>query len=181
MGRRSAVGVANGNFRDGDYYQYALAVARGWNTRETERAMNKKKMRAMYWAQRLSNALYFLNVYDPNGWEKWFDDDANVPADATDQQMALLVESRVRALIHAPYPKMNVCARRGIFIWTDAWGIVFVYSKEVGKKRLYAMEFASFAEAATFVHGLPYSNCGYGVVLDILPADALANVERVEN
>lgn len=181
MGRRSAVGVANGNFRNGDYYQYALAVARGWNNGDLERVMSKKKMRAMYWSQRLSNAIYFLSVYDPIGWEAWFDNDANVPADSTEKQMSLIVEARVRNVINGRYPKMRVCARRGIFIWTDAWDIVFVYSKEVGKKQLYAMEFSSFAEAEAFVNGLPYKNCGYGVVLDILPVDALANVEQVKN
>lgn len=179
MGRRSVVGVANGNFRNGDYYQYALAVARGWNNGTLERVMNKKKMRAMYWTQRLSNAMSLLRVIDPNGWEAWYDNDSNVPAEATDREFALLVETRVRALI-GHYPTLKARACRGIFIWTDEFNTVYVYSKEVAKRPLYALEFTNFAQAEAFVRGLPIDNCGYGVVLDILPVDALANVEQVK-
>ncbi len=145
-----------------------------------ETIMNKKKMRGMYWAQRLSNAMGFLRKSDPANWEAWFDNDANVPADATDQQMAVILEARVRSLIgHYPILKTHVC--RGIFIWTDEFNGVYVYSKEVGKRPLYALEFNTPAEAEAFVRGLPIDNCGYGVVLDILPADAMANIERVES
>lgn len=176
MGRKSAVGVANGNFRNGDYYQYALAVARGWNNRTVERAMNKKKMRAMYWTQRLANAMGILSVTDPN-WEAWYDDDSHVPAEATDREFAVLIEARVHQL-KGRYPTLKCRAHRDIFIWTDEFNGVFVYSKEIGKKALYAIEFTNVAEAEAFLDGLPTDNCGYGVVLDILPVNAVTDVEN---
>lgn len=177
MGRKSAVGVANGNWRAGDYYWYAQAVKRGWNNQETEQAMNKKKTRAMYWNQRLANAFGILRSVDPNNCQAWFDDDTNVPADANDQQMSVIIETRVRSLI-GHYPTLKARSCRGIFIWSDEFNGVYVYSKEVGKKTLYALEFANMAEAESFIFGLPFSSCGYGVVLDILPANALTMISK---
>lgn len=173
MGRKSAVGVANGNYRNGDYYQYRLAVARGWNTEPMEQAMNKKKMRAMYWYQRLSNAMGMLYHADPNGWEAWYDDDANVSPDASQKEMALVIEARVKDL-RGSYIKFECRTRRGIFIWRDEIGW-YIYSKEVGEPKLYILDFNSFDEAETFVKGLPIKNCGYGVVLDLLPVGMLTS------
>lgn len=176
MGRKSAVGVNNGNFRAGDYYQYRMAVEAGKrgmpSVAEFERMTTKKKMRAMYWTQRLSNAMSALQQADPVGWEAWYDNDQNVPAEANDRDYALIVETRVKELT-GRYDQPKACVRRDIFIWTDKIG-PYVYSKEVGKRTLYAMSFDTFVEAESFVEALPFSNRGYGVVLDILPASALA-------
>lgn len=175
MGRRSGVTV-------GGYHPNIWAMHRSMALREilagnVEQAMNKKKMRSMYWAQRLLNAMSLLRVSDLKGWEAWFDNDENVPAD--DKQMAFLIEKRVRFLT-GHYPTITARTHRGIFVWTDELG-VYVYSKEVGKRALYALEFSSKGEAEAFLNGLPFENRGYGVVLDILPAAAMANVERVES
>ncbi len=167
MGRKSAVGVANGNWRGGDYYRYAQEVKRGWNREQLERMMSKKKMRAMYWRQRFANSIDALKQADPQGWERWYDDDKNVPADALDREFASLVEARVIELTGA-FPLFRARARRGIFIWEDMFGF-FVYSKEVGKEPLYVIEFESFEQSESFIQGLPYHNCGYGVVLDLFP------------
>ena len=176
MGRRSAVGVNNGNFRAGDYYRYWMEVEaskRGIpSVAEFERMTTKKKMRAMYWTQRLCNAISTLQQADPTGWEAWYDNDQNVPAEGYDRDYAYLVEARVKELT-GRYDQPKACVRRDIFIWTDQLG-PYVYSKEVGKRTLYAMPFESFEEAEAFVNALPFSNRGYGVVLDILPASAMA-------
>lgn len=177
MGRRS--GTTVGGYHPRIFAMHWAMAQRELLAGRMETVMNKKKTRGMYWTQRLSNALGLLRVNDPSGWEAWFDDDANVPADSNDQQMALIIEARVRSLIRH-YPQLTARARRGIFIWTDEFNSVYVYSKEVGKRPLYALEFVNFAEAEAFVRGLPIDNCGYGVVLDILPVDALANVEQVK-
>jgi len=181
MGRRSAVGVNNGNFRAGDYYRYWLEVEAGKrgipSAAEIERMTTKKKMRAMYWMQRLSNAVSALQQADPIGWEAWYDDDQNVPAEANDKDYALLVEARVRYLT-GRYDQPKACVRRDIFIWTDQIG-PYVYSKEVGKRTLYAMPFDTFEEAESFVQALPFANRGYGVVLDILPASALTPLSAI--
>lgn len=171
MGRRS--GITVGGYHPQIFTMHLVMAQREILADDVERAMNKKKMRSMYWNQRLANAM-------PSGWEAWFDNDANIPADADDKQMAYLVEERVRFLIGSSYPTITARIHRGIFVWTDELG-VYVYSKEVGKRALYALEFSSKGEAKAFLNGLPFDNRGYGVVLDILPAAALANVERVDS
>ena len=178
MGRKSAVGVMNGNWRSGDYYHYRLAVEAGKRgvptAAEITRMTTNKKLRAMYWMQRLSNALFALQQADPTGWEVWYDNDQNVPAEATDKEYAYLVEAQVKTLTGV-YTQPKACLKRDIFIWSDAVG-PYVYCKEVGKRTLYVMPFESIADAEKFVTSLPTSNCGYGVVLDILPASILAEV-----
>lgn len=176
MGRKSTVGVNNGNFRAGDYYRWQLEVEAGKrgmpSAAEIERMTTKKKLRSMYWSQRLSNAMGALRHADPTGWEAWYDDDSNVPAEANDKDYALLVEARVKQLT-GRYDQPKACLRREIFIWQDEVG-PYVYSKEVGNRALYALSFETLDEAVAFVEGLPFANRGYGVVLDILPASALA-------
>lgn len=181
MGRRSAVGVNNGNWRAGDYYYYRLAVEAGKrgmpSAAEIERMTTKKKMRSMYWTQRLSNAIFALQNADPNGWERWYDNDQNVPAEASDKDYALIVEARVKELT-GTCTQPKACVRNDIFIWTDGVG-PYVYSKEVGKRTLYVMPFETFDEAEAFVAALPFANRGYGVVLDILPAPALTPLSAI--
>jgi len=175
MGRKSAVGVNNGNFRAGDYYLYGLAVAAGKRGADYEKSMTNKKMRGMYWAQRLSNAMGALYQADPTGWEAWYDDDRNVPAEANDREYVHLVEARVRELTGS-LPTFTCRTRNGIFIWQDKLGF-YVYSKEVGQRKLYTLDFESFEAASAFVNGLPIENRGYGVVLDLLPAGINTSVE----
>lgn len=179
MGRKSAVGVNNGNYRGGDYYRYRLAVEAGkrgmLSAEEIERMTMKKKMRGMYWAQRLSNAMGALYQADPTGWEAWYDNDQNIPAEATDREFALRIEARVRELTGS-YPEFTCRTRNGIFIWKDKLGF-YVYSKEVGQRKLYTIDFNSFEDSTTFVNGLPFANRGYGVVLDLLPAGITTSVE----
>jgi len=170
MGRKS--GITVGGYHPRIHHMQWVMGQREWNTFQMEKAMNKKKMRAMYWTQRLANALFQIRCFDPIGWEAWFDDDNNVPADSTNKDMALLIEDRVRVLI-GRYPKHIARACRNIFIWTDEFGVVYVYSKEEGKDPLYAHEFKSIDEAETFLRGLPFRNIEYGVVLDILPVQAM--------
>lgn len=181
MGRKSAVGVNNGNFRNGDYYYYRLAVEAGERglptAAEIERMKTNKKLRAMYWKQRLSNAMGALYHADPTGWEAWYDNDANVPAEALDRDYAYIVEARVREI--APvYKAPKAIMRNEIFIWTDNVG-PYVYSKEVGKDALYVIPLETIEEAEVFVNALPFKNRGYGVVLDILPAPKFSKLEKV--
>lgn len=170
MAKNTPVGVANGNFRNRDYFFYAQALRNPYD-RTTERMMFKKKLRAAYWYQRLANAIETLKAADPN-WAVWFDNDSNVPADATNREMAGLIESHVRELTGG-YPTFKVAIERDIFIWSDSLG-VFVYSKEVGKKPLYPIEFSTIEEARTFIKGLPLTNCGYGNINDLLPSPIMA-------
>ena len=60
----------------------------------TERIMKNKKLRSNYWKQRLNLTMGILKSVDPN-WERWFDDDQNVPADADNRQIHELVRARV--------------------------------------------------------------------------------------
>jgi len=166
--RRTPVGVLNGNWRNRDYFFYAKAKEQPYTREQMERIMFKKKLRAAYWKQRLVNAMDVLRSADPQGWERWYDNDSNVPADALDKDIALLVEARVRE-IKGEFPQFNITIERDIFIWSDSLG-VFVYSKEVGKKPIYPIEFSTIEEARTFIQGLPFTNCGYGNVLDLLPS-----------
>lgn len=174
MGRRS--GITKGGYDPRIFKMRTVMVQREWNREQEQRMINKKRVRAAYWAQRLSNAMCELKHADAQGWERWYDDDNNVPAEATNRDIARLVEARVIELIGTfPHYKARIC--RDIFIWQDRIGF-FVYSKEVGKDALYVIEFETFDAAAAFIKGLPYGNCGYGVVLDLLPAKALAMIEK---
>lgn len=130
--------------------------------------LNKKKMRGAYWTQRCANAMSALRSADPQNWERWFDDDANVPAEAPRSLIARLCEARTMELTGAKQ-NMRAKAVRDIFVWQDDFGF-FVYSKEVGKDTLYVIDFETFEAASSFIHGLPHNNLGYGFVLDILPA-----------
>ena len=112
-----------------------------------------------------------LQQADPNGWQAWYDDDRNIPAEGLDRDYAWLVEARIKEL-SGSYTQPKACVRREIFIWRDAFG-PYVYCKEVGKRTLYVMSFDSFAEAEAFVEALPFVHRGYGVVLDLLPATEL--------
>jgi hypothetical protein len=169
MGRKS--GITVGGYHPRIHHMQMVMAQREWNADMSEKSMKKKKMRANYWSQRLSNAMGTLYQADPNGWEAWFDNDKNVPAEANDREFALIVETRVRELV-GYYPFFKCRTRRGIFIWQDALG-VYVYSKEENKRNLYALDFNSFDEAETFLRGLPFKNIGCGVVLDLLPVQAM--------
>jgi len=137
--------------------------------REQEvKMLNKKKMRGAYWTQRCANAMDWLRTVDAQNWEAWFDNDANIPADSSVRLIAQLCEARTVELTGAKQ-NMRAKAVRDIFIWKDRLGF-FVYSKEVGKEKLYVIEFESFEAARNFINGLPHDNLGYGFVLDMIPA-----------
>lgn len=170
--RRTPTGVLNGNWRNRDYFFYAKAKEQPYTREQMERIMFKKKLRAAYWHQRFVNALDVLRTVDAQGWERWYDDDSNMPAEGTDQEYANLIEARVRELTDS-YPVIKVTICRDIFIWHDDLG-VFVYSKEVGKKPGYVLSFVSIEAAKEFINGLPLTNCGYGFVLDLLPSPIMA-------
>lgn len=138
--------------------------------------INKKRMRAAYWRQRLSNAMGELKQADPQDWARWFDDDSNVPAEINDQKLALLVEARVTFLLGF-YPMYKARACRDIYIWQDQFGF-YLYSKEVGNDAMYTLDQDSFDAAEAFIKGLPIKHCGYGFVLDLLPTQLMANVKR---
>lgn len=174
---RTPVGVLNGNWRNRDYFFYAKAKEQPYTREQMERIMLKKKLRAAYWKQRLVNALDALRTVDAQGWEQWFDNDSNMPSEGTDQEYTELIEARVRELTGSfPVIKSTIC--RDIFIWKDDLG-VFVYSKEVGKKPVYVIPFESIEMAKDFINGLPFTNCGYGFILDLLPSPitAMSQVE----
>jgi len=172
MGRKS--GITKGSY-DPRIFKMQWIMAQREMVRDQEyRMMNKKRMRGMYWKQRLGNAIDKLRTTDPTGWERWYDDDKNVPDNGTEREWALLVEARVVELT-GDYPVIKCRTFRGIYIWQDALG-VYVYSKEVSVDRLYIIEQDSLEAAKSFVMGLPLHNCGYGVVLDIVPVSALASV-----
>lgn len=137
--------------------------------------MKKNKLAAMYWSQRMVNALDVLKSVDPAGWESWYDDDQNIPLMGKKKEFALLLEARVRHLTGS-YPRIKCSVWRDVFVWQDALG-VFVYSKVIGNDPLYAIEFRDLKAAREFIDGLAFENCGFGVVLDILPASAMAMVE----
>jgi hypothetical protein len=165
---RYAIGVLNGNWRDGIYNNWDAEIEKD------EAMLNKKKLRLAYWTQRCTNAMDWMRTVDAEGWERWYDDDNHVPADASPRMIAQLVEKRVRELTGS-FPIIKASVWRDIFIWQDLLGI-FVYSKEVGKDTLYVLEFDSKEMAQAFINGLPISNLGYGYILDILPASALNKV-----
>jgi hypothetical protein len=172
MGRKS--GITKGSY-DPRISKMQWVMAQREMVREQEYVMmNKKKMRGMYWNQRLANAIDLLRTTDKAGWERWYDDDNNVPDNGNEREWALLVEARVVELTGG-YPVIKCQTFRGIYIWQDALG-VYVYSKEVSVDRLYIIEQDSLEAAKSFVMGLPLHNCGYGVVLDIVPVSALASV-----
>ncbi len=173
---KTPVGVLNGNFRNRDYFFYAQALRNPYN-RITEQMMNKKNLRNSYWLQRRSNAVQVLKTADPQGWERWYDNDANVPAEFTNREQSKLIEARVRELTGS-YPVIKTKMVRNIFIWTDDYGS-FVFTKEAGKdKPLSVFEFVSIETAEAFIKGLPQNNCGQGNVVDLLPAPfAFATVE----
>ena len=174
MGRKS--GITSGSY-DPRIHRMQYVMAQRETNREREfYLMSKKKTRASYWAQRLTNALSVLRAADPTGWERWYDNDDNIPAEGTNREYCRLVEARVIALT-GTYPVIKARARRGIFVWQDELGY-FVYSKEVGKDPLYVIEFESMEAAEAFLAGLPLHNCGYGVVLDLLPAPMSVGVEN---
>lgn len=161
------IGIHNGNWRR----VYAANLIYERNAHAEYLVMSKQKMASAYWQQRWSNALDWLRTEDPSGWETWYDDDNNVPAQANDRKFAMLVEARVKELT-GQAPQYRARARRGILIWEDHIGF-FVFSKEIGKEPLYVIDFPTFEAAETFLKGLPIDNCGYGFVLDILPASAM--------
>lgn len=173
MGRKS--GTTVGGYHPKIWAMHYSMAMRERLMEENQRAINKKKMRGQYWAQRLSNAMGLLRSYVAN-WDTWFDNDANIPNDANNQQMALLVEAKVKEVAGSIFFRTFTC--RGIFIWQDGAGF-YVYSKEAGKAALYVLaEFDNLDGAEAFVNGLPFENLGYGVVLDLLPAGVLAVVEK---
>lgn len=65
MARRSAVGVLNGNWKN-----RWRDIQSGEDRSEFIKAHNEEKF---------ADALSVLKKADPDGWEKWFDDDANIP------------------------------------------------------------------------------------------------------
>lgn len=167
---RSRIGVANGNWRR----DYNLKLIYERTAHEEYLIMSKQKMASAYWKQRWNNALDCLRTEDPNGWQAWYDDDNNVPAESNNRKFAELVEARVKVMTGAR-PVYSARARRGIFIWRDQIGF-FVYSKEVGKEPLYVIEFETFEAAEKFLKDLPINNRGYGFVLDVIPASAMNHV-----
>lgn len=181
MGRRS--GITSGGYHPGiwkmQWVMQQREVLREHTREQEQRAMNKKKLRHAYWKQRCANAMSLLKGTDPQGWERWFDDDANVPSYGTHKEWALLVEAHITELTRLPLPKIKACLRRNIFIWKDHLGF-FVYSKEENKDTLYLIEFDSFEMCESFLRGLPIQNLGYGVVLDLLPVQAVTSKTEVK-
>ncbi len=153
------------------FAMHATMLRREQIREEEQRMVNKKKLRAAYWMQRWMNAVGVLKSADPQGWANWYDNDSNVPAEASNREFAELTEARVRELTGSyPVIKAQIC--RHIFIWSDELG-VFVYTKEAEKPGvLYVFEFVSVETAQDFIKGLPYKNCGQGSVIDLLPAPA---------
>ncbi len=135
-----------------------------------ERTMSKKKLRHAYWRGRVCLAMEALQGADPTGWNAWFDKNENVPDDASDREIAQLAKARVIVLTGS-FPKADCRLYKDIFIWTDEAG-TFIFSKEIGKPKLYMLEFTNRDEAMRFVDGLPDKALGYGWALDILPAGA---------
>lgn len=174
MGRKS--GITSGSYDPRIHRMHFVMNFREVNREREFHMMSKKKTRASYWTQRLTNAMSVLRAVDPANWERWYDNDENIPAEGTNREFSRLVEARVIALTGS-FPSIKARARRGIFVWQDELGF-FVYSKEVGKDPLYVIEFDSMEAAEAFLAGLPIDNCGYGVVLDLLPAPMNVQVEN---
>jgi hypothetical protein len=173
MGRKS--GITGGGYHPRIHKMNFVMGQREQLRAQEDLLMSKSKTSLNYWKQRFHNAVDYLKAADPNGWEAWFDDDRNVPAQAKSEDLARIVESRVIELQgHTNFPTSSLY--RNIFIWRDANGF-FVYSKEVGNEQLYVNEFNSQTEAESFIVSLNVNkNIGYGVVLDIIPAPALNEV-----
>jgi hypothetical protein len=141
---------------------------------ENYKLMIKKQLRAQYWLQRLVLTMDALRTADAN-WLAFYDNDENVPDDASNRTIVGLIQAHVIAMTGA-FPKSIARMHREIFIWEDAFGI-FLFTKEVGKKPLYTLDFNTMNEAKAFIDGLPIHNLGYGVVLDILPAGKLVEAD----
>jgi hypothetical protein len=69
MARRSAVGVFNGNWKN--------RWRREWE--EIQASEDRRVFIVENNKEKFAEALDVLKHADPDGWEKWFDDDANIP------------------------------------------------------------------------------------------------------
>jgi hypothetical protein len=100
------------------------------NETRMDRAMQVRQLRKSYWYGRLANAMTDLKAIDPEGWEAWFDDDANVPAIISHKDLALLVEQHLQDLLaglQRPLQRATAKLYKGVFIWVDTRG-AFMFS-----------------------------------------------------
>ena len=171
MSRKS--GTTVGGYHPKIHHMHWVMVQQEQQREKQEHVLNRKKMRAMYWQQRLRIAIDALRSADPKGWERWYDDDTNVPEFAPNKDIAVMVENRVAELTGKRYRLPKCRSYLDIYYWEDKHG-VFIFSKEVGKPTFYWLgQFKDAKEAKAFIRGLPTNNHGYGIVLDILPAGVL--------
>lgn len=172
MGRNSGISVSG--YHPKIWTMHWVMSQREALREKQEWVLNRKKMRAMYWQQRMRIAVDVLRSVDQKGWERWYDDDANVTEFAPNKDITLLVEKRVEELTGKAYQLPKCRNYLDIYYWEDEKG-AFIFSKEVGKPTFYWLDqFKTAEEARAFIGGLPGNNHGYGIVLDILPAGVLS-------
>lgn len=179
MGRKS--GITSGGYHPQIHKMHWVMAQREWNREQEQHVINEKRMKAAYWSQRLSNAMGELKQADPQGWERWFDEMWERcfagQTEAHNRDITSEVEARVTDLL-GDFPSYQEHLCRDIYIWQDQLGF-FIYSKESGKDALYVLcECDSLEEAESFIKGLPHQNCGKGIVIDLLPANALAMTSK---
>lgn len=179
MGRKS--GITSGGYHPQIHKMHWVMAQREWNREQEQKMVDDKRIQAAYWSQRLSNAMGELKKADPQGWSLWFDEMwercFTGKTEANNSDITSQVEARVTELV-GQYPSYQEHLCRGIYIWQDQLGF-FIYSRESGKDALYVIvECESLEEAESFIKGLPYQNRGKGVVLDLIPANALTMIAK---
>jgi hypothetical protein len=137
------------------YHPKIEAMWRGHELREAikkmqiQRATNQRKV-SQFWFARDVIAFSALRDF-VDDWERWFDNDLNVPAKSTAKDRALIEERKLRDWIPA-YKTPRCTMHRGVYIWTE------LYREEynvclVSVERSVA-EFLNIESARKFIDGL---------------------------
>lgn len=156
-----------GQIRTSGYHPKIDAMWRGHELREDlkkkliQRAANQR-LAGNFWVAR--DILAFAALRDfVDDWERWFDDDNNVPAKSTAKERALIEERKLRDWMPA-YKTPRCTMYRGVFIWTetyrDEYNIVLV-SVEKGLG-----EFSSIESVHQFIDGLSSNKIDCGLFLE---------------
>ena len=134
---------------------------------ERERMENNSTFSKNYWMQRSNIAAHILFDADPANGEAWFDDERNVPAQATCREVYYLCYAQIVKLTDS-FPSLKSIIHRGILVWS-CQTTVSVFDKPTGENILHLNEFGTVEEAKAWIDGLEWKHMGYGVVLDIVP------------
>jgi hypothetical protein len=97
---------------------------REWLAEESAKRHSRRMTAVEYWKDRFHISMWDLKDADPTGWETWWDDDKNIPQEATKRQFCKLVEARVKELGGPDHPNSNIF--KGVMVWRDGAGHTFI-------------------------------------------------------